>query len=256
MKTLAQLVVDWAQIDGDVADKGWTLVNTSKWDVAKANMVKMALDELDEESKGKLEVCMSDIADGNDVMGRDKKMICRDMDRFIGMIPGGGIRDRLENMGYFDAPASGSHHLAERSGLAVHSVNVTRWLLKLTKEMDVKWPRPESPYIVGMLHDLVKAKTYAFQKCGAEEKIIRVPQPYTGHGAASAIIAGAELGVRLFPAEASAIVHHMGAFHLEGYDLKDFDGALSLFPKEIIATHTADMLAARWDEDYDHENLH
>lgn len=256
MKTLAQLVVDWVQIDGNVADKGWTPENTSKWDLARGKMVEQALKELDEESKGKLEVCMSDNIGGNNAVNDPKKLMCYDMDRFIGMIPGDGIRDRLENMGYFDAPASGSHHLAERGGLAVHSVNVTRWLLKLTKAMDIQWPRPKSPYIVGMLHDLVKAKTYEFQRCGAEEKIVRVPQPYTGHGAASAIIAGAELGVQLCPAEASAIVHHMGAFHLEGYDLKDFDGALSLFPREIIATHTADMLAARWDEEYDHENLH
>lgn len=246
MKTLAQLVVDWAQVDGNVADKGWTPENTSKWDKLKGRMVDMARRELVDAACNEMEKQEME----------KKRIMCNDMDRFIGMIPGDGIRDRLENMGYFDAPASGSHHLAEHGGLAVHSVNVTRWLLKLTKAMDIQWPRPKSPYIVGMLHDLVKAKTYEFQGCGAEEKIVRVPQPYTGHGAASAIIAGAELGVQLCPAEASAIVHHMGAFHLEGYDLKDFDGALSLFPKEIIATHTADMLAARWDEDYDHENLH
>ena len=246
MSRLAELVVEWAKVDNDVGEKGCTPDNEPKWDKLKGQMVDMARRELVDAACNEME---------RQEMEKMRNM-CKDMDRFVEAIPGEGIREKLEKMGYFDAPASGSHHLAERGGLAIHSVNVTRWLLKLTEAMDVKWPRPKSPYIVGMLHDLVKAKTYAFQKCGAEEKIIRVPQPYTGHGAASAIIAGAELGVELWPAEASAIVHHMGVFHLEGYDLKDFDGALSLFPKEIIATHTADMLAARWDEDYDHENLH
>ena len=43
-------------------------------------------------------------------------------------------------------------------------------------------------------------------------------------------------------------MHHMGAFNLQGYDLKDYDLALGIYPKEINATHTADMLASRFDE--------
>ena len=159
-------------------------------------------------------------------------------------------RNMLKEMGYFDAPASGHHHLAEHGGLVKHSVNVTKWLLKLTESLEVQWPRMESPYIVGMFHDVIKAKCYAFQSGGAEESIIRVPHPYAGHGSASAIIVCTELGLQLHPAEASAIVHHMGAFHLEGNELKDYDRALQIYPKEIIATHTADMMAARWEEEY------
>lgn len=164
-------------------------------------------------------------------------------------------RCKLKEIGYFDAPASSSHHLAERGGLARHSVNVTKWLLKLTESLGVDWPRKESPYIVGMLHDVVKCMCYAFQNCGAEEKIVRSPHPYSGHGAASVAIIGAELGLQLCPMEASAIMHHMGAFHLEGNALKDYDRALSIYPQAIIATHTADMMAARVEEEYDHENL-
>lgn len=163
----------------------------------------------------------------------------------------------LDRIGYFDAPASSSHHLAERGGLVKHSINVTDWLLKLTATLGVDWPRCGSPYIVGMLHDVVKAMCYKFQKNGDDEyeKIVRCPHPYSGHGEASVAIIGSELGLQLYPMEASAIMHHMGAFHLEGNSLKDYDRALSIYPKAIIATHTADMMAARVDEEYDHENL-
>lgn len=161
-------------------------------------------------------------------------------------------RSQLENIGFFDAPASGSHHLAEHGGLARHSLNVTRWLLKLSDAIEVHWPRPESPYIVGLLHDAVKCRCYGFQNFAADEKIIRVPHPYTGHGTASVAVITCEIGLKLYPAEASAIIHHMGAFNLTGNDLKDFDKALEIFPKEIIATHTADMLAARSDEKIDY----
>lgn len=162
---------------------------------------------------------------------------------------GGLIRKRdLERIGYFDAPASASHHLAVHGGLLQHSVNVTRWLERLTESMGINWPRCDSIYIVGMLHDVVKAMCYEFRPGGAEEHIVRKPHPYAGHGAASVAIISAELGLKLYPAEASAIMHHMGAFNLQGYDLKDYDLALGIYPKEIIATHTADMLAARFDE--------
>lgn len=159
-------------------------------------------------------------------------------------------REDLEKIGYFDAPASMSHHLAEHGGLLKHSVNVTRWLLKLTATMEVEWPRLESPYIVGMLHDVVKCKCYGFRPGGAEERIVYQAHPYAGHGTASAAIVAAELNASLMAAESSAIIHHMGAFNLSGEALRDFDSALSIFPREIIATHTADMMAARVEEAY------
>ena len=159
-------------------------------------------------------------------------------------------REDLERIGFFDAPASCLHHLAEHGGLLKHSVNVTRWLLKLSATMEVKWPRPESPYIVGMLHDMVKCKCYRFEPGGAEERIVYNSHPYAGHGTASEAIIAAELGVNLLPAESSAIIHHMGAFNLSGDSLRDFDRALDIFPREIIATHTADMMAARVEEAY------
>lgn len=43
--------------------------------------------------------------------------------------------ENLKDIGYFDAPASNGHHLAEKGGLVTHSVNVTRELLKLTETM-------------------------------------------------------------------------------------------------------------------------
>ena len=187
-------------------------------------------------------------------MRNDKdKRYEEDLERFLNGMSRFVTRKQLEDIGFFGAPASSCHHLAERGGLARHSVNVTRWLEKLTPAMGVNWPRCDSICLVGMLHDIVKCRCYRFQNCGAEEKIVRAAHPYAGHGEASVAIIGCELGISLYPAEASAIVHHMGAFYLQGNELKDYDRALDIFPKEIIATHTADMLAARFDEGYDHE---
>ena len=71
---------------------------------------------------------------------------------------------------------------------------------------------------------------------------------YVGHGAASALIAMSDLAINLTPVECACIVHHMGAFGLDERQLKEYDAALDRWPHEIIATHTADILAARVDE--------
>ncbi len=158
--------------------------------------------------------------------------------------------ERLDEIGYFKAPASKGHHLVRPGGLLEHSVNVTRWLEKLTEAGVVRWEYEESPYRIGMLHDLVKCKCYAedpTQTDGATRYVYRHHE-WPGHGAASAMIAMSEIGVNLSPVECACIVHHMGAFGLDDKQLREYDAALDVYPREIIATHTADILAARVDE--------
>ena len=56
----------------------------------------------------------------------------------------------LEAMGYFRQPASKGHHLSGYGGLAKHSVNVTERLVELTKALQVRWPREESPWVTAI----------------------------------------------------------------------------------------------------------
>ena len=164
-------------------------------------------------------------------------------------------RKRLGEIGYLWAPASKGHHLAVPMGLYVHSTNVTRRLLKLTEAMEIDWSREESPYLVGMLHDLVKTRCYEQTAEGpTTDRPIgwKYIQPaYPGHGIASALIA-AELGIQLNEDERAAIVYHMGLYGVgKEYTDKEINEALGAFPGQIIATHSADWLAARIDESAD-----
>lgn len=153
---------------------------------------------------------------------------------------------RLRALGFYEAPASKGHHLAYRGGLVLHSYNVARRLVTLTPALGVAWSRPQSPYLVGLLHDLVKCKCYRLRDGGGYDYV----QPeWPGHGVASVMIATVELGIHLEPDEAAAITWHMGAFGLQGRDLEEFDAALETWPTHIIATHTADWAAARIDEE-------
>ena len=187
------------------------------------------------------------------------------------------VEKLLELIGYFDAPASKGHHLAERGGLVKHSINVTRRLVELTETLGVKWSRKESPYTVGMLHDLVKCRCYravngemrrrgeASEGCRERSEAPEGPargraqdeepkweyvQPvYPGHGACSVAIA-AELGMGLYRAEVVAITFHMGPWGVgKEYTDKELDAAMKQYAPQIIATHTADWWACKVDEE-------
>lgn len=153
----------------------------------------------------------------------------------------------LGGIGYFDAPASKGHHLAERGGLLKHSVYMTRRLIALTNSYSVFWPRKESPYLVGLLHDLVKCRCYRAVE-GAGPAWEYVQPEYQGHGACSVAIAS-ELGIQLMREEIAAIMFHMGPWGVDKeYSEGEFRAAMRVFSPFIIATHTADWYAAEVDE--------
>lgn len=157
----------------------------------------------------------------------------------------------LSGIGYFNAPASRGHHMAKRGGLLRHSVNVTRRLVALTDAFGVFWPRKESPYLVGMLHDLVKCRCYRAVTGAAQDEAPSweyVQPEYHGHGACSVAIA-AELGIQLMREEIAAIMFHMGPWGVgKEYSESEFRAEMRAFAPQIIATHTADWYAAEVDE--------
>lgn len=164
---------------------------------------------------------------------------------YINMCRVEGLADALISHGYDVAPASRRHHLAKAGGLAEHSANVTAALLQIGPAFGCIWTRPESPYIVGMLHDLAKVETYTID---AESGEIAWRDPaMPGHGEASALLAALN-GVKLTHQEMLCIVWHMGAYGLDARGLARYDAALRLYPREILATHTADMLACKVTE--------
>ena len=176
--------------------------------------------------------------------------INRDKDNFFNGAFGdsNGMHEiALGGIGYFDAPASKGHHLAERGGLMKHSVYVTRRLVALTNSFNVLWPRRESPYLVGMLHDLVKCRCYRAVE-GAGPAWEYVQPEYQGHGACSVAIAS-ELGIQLMREEIAAIMFHMGPWGIgTEYTDKEFEAAMKAYGPQIIATHTADWYACKVDE--------
>lgn len=71
----------------------------------------------------------------------------------------------LIDMGFLEAPASTTHHLAIPGGLAEHSMNVGETLCDLVNKTQALVPR-SACYIIGLLHDLCKLDIYDFDDTG------------------------------------------------------------------------------------------
>ena len=163
----------------------------------------------------------------------------------------------LKSDGFFTAPASTKYHGAYEGGLYDHSRQVTIELENLTNRLELKWLRPESPFLVGMFHDLCKCDQYKLVRDNPETiyhgdngSIIHTLATYhyeyndkillKGHGDKSVMILSQF--VTLTEEETLCIRYHMGA-----YDKNDWEGldlAMRKYPN-VWMTHTADMLASK-----------
>ncbi|MCD8089936.1 MAG: hypothetical protein LUD81_04835 [Clostridiales bacterium] len=152
----------------------------------------------------------------------------------------------LDDNNFFEAPASLKYHGAYSGGLFDHSFTMTKCLLSLTKRLELKWSREESPYIVGMFHDLCKVDNYKIVgKPGSRISDIKSwnhnDSPLlTGHGEKSVIIL--QQYIKLTEEEIMCIRWHMGAFD-DKENWVAYGRAVNKYPN-VLYTHTADMMAA------------
>ncbi|MGN0338641.1 MAG: HD domain-containing protein [Lachnospiraceae bacterium] len=161
------------------------------------------------------------------------------------------IAEELDDLAYFMCPAGRSHHGAYVGGLYEHSRNVAQELSYLTSKLGLTWERPQSPVIIGFLHDI--CKTYQYDIIINHEK----PDGYEirwnknniipGHGEASVYIIQ-ELEVKhpcfkLTDEEKACIRYHMGAY-TDKSEWDTLDTAIKRYPN-IIYTHMADMFASK-----------
>lgn len=156
------------------------------------------------------------------------------------------VIERLDKLDYFETPASIGHHGNRIGGLFAHSYGVTLQLLELTVKLNLKWDRPESPYIIGMFHDLCKCVSYKRvpndSESSHDEWIFDKYNLLPGHGDVSVTLAQQVVGP-LTDEEVMCIRWHMGAFD-DKENWKCYSGAVKLYPN-VLYTHTADMIASQ-----------
>ena len=148
----------------------------------------------------------------------------------------------LVNNGFFTAPASTKYHGSYEGGLFDHSFAVAKTLMKLTNSNNLIWQRPESPFIVGMFHDLCKIDNYKLVEVqGLESYEYNDDALLKGHGEKSIMILSTL--IQLTTEEVMCIRYHMGAF-TNKEEWGDYTRAVKHFPN-VLWTHHADMITSQ-----------
>ncbi len=161
--------------------------------------------------------------------------------------------DWLADHGFFSAPASTKWHGAFPGGLYDHSKAVFDALTFLTERLNLTWQRPESPFIIGMFHDLCKVDQYRevvdepgkvmfgeFEPKGREVHYEWADPFVKGHGDKSVMYLSHLM--RLTEEEMFCIRYHMGAFEKD--DIEGYSKAVEKF-NNVLFAHTADMMASK-----------
>lgn len=157
----------------------------------------------------------------------------------------------LFRIGYFIAPAGKTHHGACYGGLFDHSYQFAQELSNMTIKLGLKWQRPESPVVIGLLHDVCKVNEYNMIVDESEEKGYRIEwnkkQILTGHGVASVMMiqqyAMKSGDFILTEEEMMCIRYHMGAY-TDKSEWEFYGRAIEKYPNVLYA-HTADMIASK-----------
>lgn len=170
----------------------------------------------------------------------------------LGKIVSAEFKHHLVEAGFFRAPASTKFHGAYEGGLFDHSLMVMNTLVDLSARNGLKWQRAESPFIVGMFHDLCKIDQYRhpateYIMFGGEKEAVYDENVWEynpdtavkGHGDKSVILLSQYL--TLTEEEIMCILYHMGAF-TEKEHWREFTNAVNRFPN-VLWTHQADMIA-------------
>ena len=148
----------------------------------------------------------------------------------------------LNSGGFMTAPASTRFHGAYEGGLYDHSRQVAIELEALTENLGLRWKREESPFLIGMFHDLCKCDQYIAKKSehGKTEYEYNGKLMLSGHGTKSVMILSQFM--TLTEEEILCIRYHMGAYEKDDWD--GFDMAIRKYPN-VLYTHTADMIASK-----------
>lgn len=148
--------------------------------------------------------------------------------------------------GFFSAPASTKYHGDYEGGLFDHSFTVMNILVELSAKNNLKWQRAESPFIVGMFHDLCKIDQYRIDNSEpytvgeATRYEYRTDTDFKGHGDKSILLLCQHM--KLTEEEVMCIRYHMGTF-TEKDEWRDYTNAVHRYAN-VLWTHHADMLAS------------
>ena len=148
------------------------------------------------------------------------------------------IMEYLDSMDYFTAPSSFKKHGAWIGGNFDHGLKVTEYLLENKAAV---WSRKESPYIIGMFHDLCKSDMRNFRLVKGEIQIKYKSYKDRRHSEKSLALISKVIDLTL--EETLCIYYHMGE-HGDDYEYRILMEKMNEGYPNIKLTQEADTRAA------------
>ena len=135
---------------------------------------------------------------------------CKLVDRFPDLMSD-KVLTYLKGANYFTAPSSIRFHGDWIGGNFDHSMKVTEFLLQYTAEEGLHWSREESPYIIGMFHDMCKCDQRKFVMKNGEPVIMFVEGVDKRHSERSIELIEKNI-ISMTVEEKLCIYYHMGEY--------------------------------------------
>ena len=153
------------------------------------------------------------------------------------------VLEYLRDANYFTAPSSFNKHGNWIGGNFDHSRKVTELLLQYTAEEGLHWSREESPYIIGLFHDMCKCDQKKFEMKNGEVVIVSANAIDKRHSEKSIELIEKNI-ISMTVEEKLCIYYHMGVY--------GGDEEYQILMKEMISknpnilfTQMADTVAAK-----------
>ena len=165
---------------------------------------------------------------------------------FVGEFPAftcDKVLNYLRCADYFTAPSSFKHHGNWIGGNFDHSMKVTELLLEYTVNENLKWERKESPYIIGLFHDMCKCDQKGFAYKDGKIVVVSCNASDKRHSENSIELIERNI-IKLTEEEKLCIFYHMGIY---GGD-QDYQVMMAKMMEKnpnIKYTQMADTVAAK-----------
>lgn len=172
----------------------------------------------------------------------DKALLKKEYRRLLvqaieGRSGGAALMAVLEEVDFYNSPASAKHHLNVSGGLVLHSLNVARTALELCEKMPQFAKCDKNAVLTAaLLHDVCKAGKYIKKQDGSYQYR---DTELLGHGEESVI--RIQNWIHLTDKEILAIRWHMGAYTGE----QNWNTLSKVYDRclEALCLHMADMIA-------------
>ena len=153
------------------------------------------------------------------------------------------VLDYLKGADYFTAPSSFNKHGNWIGGNFDHSVKVTEILLEYTANEGLKWEREESPYIIGLFHDLCKSDQRGFAMKDGDVEVVSLHAADKRHSEKSIELIERNI-LKMTVEEKLCIYYHMGEYGGDHEYCVLMEKMIKRNPN-IKFTHMADTVAAK-----------